>query len=209
MRGDQEGGRMNAPVATFSERRHLYQDAGVVVPSVTQILQMAGFHDPSRIPTRNRIRGAALGTAVHHATHFLDENDLDPATVAPQAVPYLDAYRLFKDETGFVPVAIEQQGIAEHDGLKFGYCIDRSGLYQGELIQLELKTAATRERWWKLQTAGYADATEHEGRRAVLHLMRDRKYKLLWHDEADDFRYWRGALVVAHGLLAHGRKLPR
>ena len=198
-----------ATTATFSERRHLYEEAGVVAPSVTQVLQLAGLDDPSRIPIHYRTRGAAIGTEVHRATELWDHDDLDFDSIAGEIAGYVDAYRLFRQETGFAPLTIEDRGIAERAGLKFGYCVDRVGLLNGELVLIDLKTASKREPWWGIQTAGYADATEHQGPRAALHLRKDGKYKLIRHDDASDFSTWRGALAVAHWLLAHGRKLPR
>jgi hypothetical protein len=195
--------------ATFTERRHLYKDAGIVAPSVTQVLELAGIDDVSRIPLHHLQRAGAIGTAVHQATHLLDERDLELESVDEEITGYVFAWQKFKEESGFVPLKIEERGVATDGELKFGYCVDRVGLLEGELWLIDLKTASKKQPWWGIQTAGYADAIRHEGPRAAVQLTKDGKYKRLPHTREDDFERWRGALVVAHCLLEFGRKLPR
>ena len=103
--------------ATFAAEGHLYQQDGVTIPSVTQVLALSGIADVSGIPLYRLERAAAVGTAVHAACHFLDEDDLDLESVHPEIVGYVLAYQLFKTDTGFLPRAIEQRGVAEAGGL--------------------------------------------------------------------------------------------
>jgi hypothetical protein len=187
----------------------VYREGEIVAPSVTQCLELAGIDDVSRVPLHYSQRAAAIGTAVHQACELLDQRDLDLESVDEEITGYVFAYQQFKEESGFVPLKIEERGVATDGELKFGYCVDRVGLLAGEMLLLDLKTASKKMPWWGIQTAGYADAIRHEGPRAALHLAKDGKYKLVTHNDDSEFEVWRGALRIAHWHLAHGRKLPR
>lgn len=193
--------------ATFAAEGHLYQQDGVTIPSVTQVLALSGIADVSGIPLYRLERAAAVGTAVHAACHFLDEDDLDLESVHPEIVGYVLAYQLFKTDTGFLPRSIEQRGVAEAGGLRFGYCVDRLGGLDGREALLDLKTGSKQQPSWAVQTAGYADALSHEGPRIAVHLAKDGSYKLVHHEDESDFTTWRAALQVAHWKLNHGGKL--
>jgi hypothetical protein len=195
--------------ATFQAEGHLYQEDGVTIPSVTQVLTLSGIDDVSGIPIYRLERAAAIGRAVHEACHYLDEDDLDLDSVHPEIVGYCLGYQRFKEQTGFSPRAIEQRGIGESNGLRFGYCVDRLGQFDGREVLLDLKTASKKQSAWAIQTAGYAEGVEHNGPRIAVHLAKDGSYKLVRHEDPSDFETWRAALTVAHWKLNHGGKLPR
>lgn len=203
--------------ATFTAAGHIYEQDGVTIPSVTQVLALSGIDDVSGIPIYRLERAAAIGTAVHEACHYLDEDDLDLESVHPEIVGYVLAYQKFKQETGFAPHAIEQRGIAEISGprfaesrtLRFGYCIDRLGRLKGEAALIDIKTASKKQASWAIQTAAYACAVEHPGPRIAVHVAKDGSYKLVRHEDLQDFETWRAALTVAHWRLTHGGKLPK
>jgi hypothetical protein len=200
-----------ASPATFQAAGHLYAHEGVIVPSVTQSLTLAGIDDVSRIPRHHLERAAAIGTAVHSACHFLDDDDLELDSLDPKIVGYVLAYQRFKQEHNFTPRVIEQRGVSiSPDGdLPYGFCLDRIGTIGGVELLLDLKTASRRQKWWSIQTAAYAQATNFNGPRFELHLAKDGTYKFNRHPNAGDFRDWLGALIVAHRKLADGAKLPR
>ena len=79
-------------VVQFDESAHVYTVARVQRPSVTQILKDAGLIDTTWYTDEARERGRA----VHLATQFLDEDDLDWDTVLPQYGGYLAAWERFK-----------------------------------------------------------------------------------------------------------------
>ena len=88
---------------TFDPITHTFRINGVPVPSVTQALKAADIIDDRFYTDEARERGIA----VHAACHYLDEECLDWETVAPEIVPYVEAYQRFKDESGSVPALIE------------------------------------------------------------------------------------------------------
>lgn len=88
---------LDAPVA-YNEEGHLYSAGSFLLPSVTHILQSEGFIDDTWFNDYVRDRGSNI----HLACHLDDINDLDEDTVGKVERPYLDAYRKFKRESGFV-----------------------------------------------------------------------------------------------------------
>jgi hypothetical protein len=195
--------------ATFTAEGHIYECDGVVVPSVTQVLTLAGIDDVSRIPLHYLERAAGIGTAVHQACEYLDQDDLDLDSVDSSIVGYVLGYQKFKQEHNFIPSAIEKRGIAETDGLQFGYCLDRLGMIGETEVLLDIKTASKKSHSWPIQTAAYADAINLGGTRYIVHVAKEGTYKLIEHEAPQDFEVWRGALQVAHWKLAHGGKLPK
>jgi hypothetical protein len=194
---------------TFAERGHIYRDGELVVPSVSQVLELAGIDDLSRVPRHNVRRAAKRGQAVHLATQFLDQAKLDQHSVTPEIAGYVMGYEQFKRDTGFHPIAIEQRGIGAIGDLKFGYCIDRVGILFDRLAIVDLKTASKAFDWWAIQTAGYAEGIKHDGPRYSLHLAADGDYNLIRYNDGEDFETWLAALKVARWKLAHGWRLPR
>jgi len=200
---------MTPATATFTERGHVYRDGDQVVPSVSQVLTLAGIDDLRGVPRFNVRRAAVRGTAVHLATQFLDRGKLDEHSVAPEIAGYVMAYEQFKRDSGFHPIAIEERGVGAIGELKFGYCIDRVGILEERLAIVDLKTASKAFDWWAIQTAGYAEGIRHDGPRYSLHLRANGDYKLIPCDDHADFETWLAALKVAHWKLAHGWKLPK
>src|SRR5687767_7346130 len=94
----------------FDELTHTYRVDGQVVPSVTQILQALDIVDYSYIPPAVREAALLRGRKVHIATHFDDQGDLDEQTVPEEILPYVFAWRRFRQESGFQPELIEHRG---------------------------------------------------------------------------------------------------
>ena len=51
---------MTAATATFREQGHEYQVEGIPIPSVTQVLTLAGIDDVSKIPFHNLERARVI-----------------------------------------------------------------------------------------------------------------------------------------------------
>ena len=88
---------MDTPV-DFIEEGHRYTLNGVSLESVTGILAAEGFIDTAFYDEYSRTRG----TYVHAARHLDDNGDLEESTLDPVIAPYLEAWRRFKRESGFV-----------------------------------------------------------------------------------------------------------
>jgi hypothetical protein len=81
------------------------------VPSVSQVLELAGIDDLRGVPATLPEARGRRGQAVHLATQLLDLGKLDEHTVSPEIAGYVMAYEQFKRDTGFHPIAIEERGI--------------------------------------------------------------------------------------------------
>lgn len=89
--------RLDTPV-DFTEEGHRYTLNGVPLESVTGILKDEGFIDGDFYTEYGRQRGSF----VHLARHLDDVGELDEDSIDPAIAPYLEAWRRFKRESGFV-----------------------------------------------------------------------------------------------------------
>lgn len=76
---------------TFDVEKHLYTVDGIVVPSVTQVLEEEKFVDFSRIPDETLDQAKARGTYVHTVLHYYLEGDFDLSDCLPQFRGYVDS----------------------------------------------------------------------------------------------------------------------
>lgn len=82
----------------FLKESHEYVFNGILFESVTSILKDEGFIDSSFFTEYGRQRGSF----VHLARHLDDTGELDMDTVDDVILPYLEAWRRFKRESGFI-----------------------------------------------------------------------------------------------------------
>lgn len=94
---------LDTPV-DFEAEGHIYTTNGCRLESTTGILKAEGFIDTRFYTEEARLRGSY----VHLARHLDDMNDLDEDTVADEIFPYLEAWRKFRRESGFI---IEQSEV--------------------------------------------------------------------------------------------------
>lgn len=174
---------MNAVV--FSPEGHTYTIDARPVPSVTQILRK--LYDFSHVSAAVLAAKGALGTAVHLACELHDADDLDEASVAPDVVPFLDAYRLFKQQKCTRVIATEQ--IVSHATVGYAGKFDLLTEFDDARWLIDWKIPLAISPVVALQTAAYVGAMSAElrggklPRRAALQLKADGKYKL--HEFAD------------------------
>jgi len=196
---------MAAP-ATFRARGHVYTHEGRVVPSVTQVLTLAGLDELAHVPRRCLARAGALGSAVHQACQFLDEDDLDLDSLDPEIVGYVLGWQRFKQEYDFTPIVIERRGISVGER-NYGFCLDRIGIVGEHELLVEIKTGEKPLPSWAIQTAAYAEAEEFDGARLTVHVAADGSYTLIPHADQGDFEVWHHALELAWWRLEHGAKI--
>lgn len=136
---------------TFDEAAHEYRFKGVVVPSVTQILQQVT--DFSHINPTVLARKAQIGTATHLACELDDAGDLDEASVPEEVRPYLDAWRLFRLQNDTVVELSESRVF--HSTHRYAGTLDRVMLVNGERAVVDIKTSAVLGNAVGLQLAAY------------------------------------------------------
>lgn len=210
-----ECARNPAPLVAFDPVFHLYTVNGEQVLSVTQVLRDSGLVELGQggtgISSGVLAHKRELGRAVHAATHYFDEGDLDFATVGAEAMPYVEAYIRMRHETGFLPLLIEHR--VYHP--TFGYCgtVDRIGTIDRYPfgVLLDLKTGDPEHVCTNLQLAGYLDAyrAAPDGRvrtpggaippqfeRWAVQLRADATYRLTRYTDHRDVLVFRAALTL-------------
>lgn len=194
--------------ATFTELGHQYEVDGLLIPSVTQVLTLAGISDVSGIPAHILDRASAIGTAVHQACEFLDQDDLELESLDPSIVGYVVGYQKFREEQKFTSELVEHRIIAELGGMKYGMCVDRMGRFEGSDVPvvLDIKTSSRPQASWAIQTAAYAIGLSLDCERKIVHVAKDGTYKVIAHEE-NDLPVWGAALEVAYWRIAHGTKI--
>lgn len=190
---------------TFEPISHTYCWNGAVVPSVTQVLQDVDIIDYSFLPPGTREMALSRGRDVHEATHFDDEGDLDDSWIAenPGHASYIEAWRLFRAQTGFIPDMIEHRAFNERYG--FAGTLDRSGTFsingQGKADAIVDLKCGDAPGWARLQTAAYCSFFDSPRRfvRLVVELHKDGSYRLFRYEGKDwqaDFNGFLAALAV-------------
>lgn len=81
----------------FDREAHIYTRAGIVLPSITQVLVAEGIIDTSHYTEEGRHRGSM----VHLACHLYDTAQISEEEIDAETEPYLRAWISFKRDTGF------------------------------------------------------------------------------------------------------------
>ena len=81
--------------------RALYRQDGTRVPGIGSVLKGAGYVHLDGIPAGILERARAKGAAVHAAIEYIEADDLDEASVAPELAGYLRSYLTAKAELAF------------------------------------------------------------------------------------------------------------
>ena len=139
---------------TFDPAIHAYSIYGIRVPSVTQCLKACGF-----IEERGDEYAMKRGEYVHEATALDDAGKLDESSLDPVILPYVQAWRRFRKDSGFLPLKIECR--VGHPVYRYAGTLDRIGEMpdDGQWV-LDIKTGSPAD-WHPLQTALYAVAAEY------------------------------------------------
>ncbi len=158
---------------TLQEDGHIYKIHGRRVISVTQALKI--LDDRWKVDPFYLERGRLI----HLSTEYFDHYQLDEDTVDPQIQGYFDAYRNFRDNTGFVPTHIEHK--LYHPQLWYAGKIDRIGPLNGKQALIDLKSGG-KVRSDELQGAAYWELAKankiHVDKVFDLYLDADGTYKL-------------------------------
>jgi hypothetical protein len=166
------------PRLGFDEAAHRYYLDGVYLPSVTTVLAAAGLIDYSFLGDR-REQYLVRGRAVHLATQRDDEGCLVEESLDAEIPGYLQAWRSFRRDFGFIPQFIEHRVCNP----RYGYAgtLDRTGVIRdGSEFILDIKTGeapyATR-----YQVSAYSACLPHPRarlRRSV-ELHQDGRYRVI------------------------------
>lgn len=189
---------MENNLLTFNEENHEYLLNGSKLPSVTTVLQDTGIVDLSGIPYLRLEAAREFGLAVHSACKLYDLDDLDEKTLDHNLRPYLDAWIMFKLETGIRLTKIEQP--IHSNKYRFAGTPDRVGDYRGMTI-VEIKSTAVLAPATAIQTAGYMLAENETAypqikKRIAVLLQPDGRYKIESYKLGTDTNVFLSALSV-------------
>jgi len=190
-----------AVALAFDADSHTYRYGDRPVPSVSRILRIANirFHESGAMvkdgfefvdPDLLK-RARVFGQHVHLATDLFDKGELDEEQLDASLIPYLNAYKSFLSETGFVVTHSEQ--LVYHARYRYAGRLDKRGTWKGTTWLLDIKSGLV-PRTVGLQTSAYQMACDDKPRRRLcLQLMRN-KYKLHKCDATTDWSHFLSAL---------------
>jgi len=177
-------------VLRFDDATHTYTVGGIVRPSVTQVLSR--MHDFAGVPLDVLEAAQERGTAVHLATQYHDEHDLDESSLDALVAGYLCGWKRFTADHAPSWTSIEAKGYSQRYG--FAGTVDRRGaLRHAARAIVDIKTSLQSHRVWGMQTAAYRQIAAEEdpawalARRFTVQLRADGTYSLLAWDDPDDW----------------------
>lgn len=213
---------ISSEALTFEPGAHVYRFEGARVPSVTTILRETGVSvDFDELAGMSHRLGAAidekraLGQALHQDAHAFDDNDLDWSTVDARVLPYLEAWRIFRENSGLVPLRRERR--VYHPGLRYAGTLD--GIFAKDCataVLVDIKTGDPESAGAQYQLAAYQLAHQADPDHAEIHerwsvqLTPDRRvpYRVTRYDDWRDFEIWK-SIVTTYWAQAARRKDQR
>ena len=91
------------PLFKFDPVKHEYSYGGTQVPSVTQLLQLYGLIDYSKVPKMRLEYKRTLGMAVHYAIELYNHDNLDEDSLDVRIKPHFLAYKKFVEVHRYEP----------------------------------------------------------------------------------------------------------
>ncbi len=188
----------------FNADKHEYTLEGLVLPSVTQIMEDVGIIDYSRIPWHIRERALSRGRWVHEATALDDRDELVIGPEHPY-YGYIEAWRNYRRDKTFTPDFVEERGY--HPTFRYAGTLDRR---KSDRVLLDLKTNDAP--WWtRIQLAAYCALHPEPAKfsRVAVELHHDGSYSYQvfkttdWHH---DFQTFLAAMRVYREKEAHSEE---
>ena len=163
-------------VFVYNDERHTYTINGVVLPSVTEVIDN-GLHPYDGVPRELLERAARFGTAMHLMVKYYLAGELDEETLDEPLAGCLVGFKKFTaDYCHFFDEECTIENPGYHPKLKYGGTPDLD--FPSRII--DLKSRATNMLTDSIQTAAYDHMTGKGNReRYVLELYQDESYKLV------------------------------
>lgn len=194
---------------SFDADTHTYAIRNRRLPSVTQVMDST-VTNYAGIPPAILEYKSALGVAVHRACELYDNDDLDESTVDSLVLPYLNAWKRFRTETGFVVKENEMRLHSE----RYGYAgtLDKFGELGRDFALIDLKTVTVLSPATGVQLAGYEQLLRehfkfrHETPRYAVQLRPDGTYRMQKYDDENEFAVFLACLQIHNFKVKHGYK---
>lgn len=176
---------------TFRAEGHVYEYKGVRCPSVTQVLEQLQYLQG--IPWATLEEARERGTHVHQACHLYNQGELDEESVNPALAAYLNQYKRFLSDSGFIVTASEL--LVYNETMRYAGQLDFTGNFRGTSWLVDIKSGVVPSTVGA-QCAAYQAAMpikERPKKRACLQLS-PTDYKFIEQKEYGDFSLFTSAL---------------
>ncbi len=191
------------PELEFEDKTHTYTLDGIVIPSVSEIMEPLSKEKYKGISESTLNKAAEKGTAVHNSIENYIKFEIDD--VPPEHRGYFDAFldwcKLYK------PDVVESELKIYHKLLKYGGTIDILAYIDGVLTLIDIKTTSVlSDMTCGVQLEAYTQALKSLGiaveRKLILQLKKTRKYVIREYPTMDTER-WRvfGSLKCVYDYI--------
>lgn len=162
----------------FSEVDHIYRLNGVIIPSVSKIIEPVSLATYGTVNQAVLQRAADRGTAVHKAIE--NYNNYGIMDIDNELSGYADAYRKWYDIR--VPEVEHCEIRFYHKVMRYGGTADCLARFDGKLWLIDYKTSyKVVDKNYRLQLEAYVQALSSHGifvdAKMVLHLTKDGKFE--------------------------------
>jgi hypothetical protein len=179
---------------------------------VTSVLQFVGIRSSFEfLKPDDRTFYLERGKMIHYYTELFDNGEINRYDLDERIVPYIEAYKLFREEVGGKILHREQKVVSDLLGYegRLDRVIKGSHAFKGEVIA-DIKTnegdIATRLQLSAYQLAYANTKNWRKTRRAVIELKDNGKYRFEMYSEADndsDMDGWLSALKLCKWKMRH------
>lgn len=132
----------------FDQKTHTYRLEGKIIPNVTSLIQEGGLLDFSNVPKDRLEYKKVLGLAVDYACDLWERDNLDETSIDHRIKPYFEAYRKFRELSGFEPDLEKCQVPLYSKKWKFAGTNDLLGSLDGKTVIIDRKCT------WAVYPAG-------------------------------------------------------
>lgn len=181
----------------FDEVHHIYTLDGLIIPSVSNILEPLSAVKYERVDSRTLERAATRGTSVHNGIENWIKFGIED--VPEEHEGYFEAFLKWWNANN--PTVIASELRMYHKFLRYGGTCDLLCLIEDKLALIDFKTTyAVSDMTCSVQLEGYGQALATHGvkvdRKLILHLKKDGTYNDKQEYPAQDPTCWRvfGAL---------------
>jgi hypothetical protein len=139
----------------FEEDGHVYKTAaGVVRPSITQMMSMVGIYDFSMVKPDVLENARRRGTNVHKWCEEFDVHGfVDETWIADDEMGYFQAWLKFRKEWNPVITKVENRMLRPIAGVLVGGTPDVEGFIGANPFVIERKACSAKHPGWAIQTA--------------------------------------------------------
>lgn len=176
----------------FDPETHSYWLDGEKLISVTTVLRQAGLFNYF-----GSDGGMAMdrGTAIHTITELSDKGALVEDKIENPLLPYLDAWKKFKEDTKIEVLSAEEP--VYHPIYKYAGMLDRRVMWKKKEAVIDIKSGVSAP-WHACQTSAYAKCFNRPMLRFALYISGEGTYRLEEHKDYDDWDVFRAALAIVN-----------